>query len=154
MILLLYNSSVLNSDKLYSAPLLNRTSMLFFGALAAAALAVDVTMAKDAATLSHPYDGLKVLRVPTGNASSVKQLDELISHRGYERWTTNSRENSYIDVQVPSADVDDFIGAAGAANSEQNLRSSVKTLHEDLGESIRAEVDGMFNTTATNAGRI
>jgi hypothetical protein len=83
------------------------------------------------------YDGVKVLRVPTG--ADTAPLDTLIESFELERWTTGSTANSHIDVQVPQDKYSEFISAVAGISATGNVTRSVITMHEDLGKSIREE---------------
>lgn len=108
-----------------------------------AAFAVGAVYATSPEVLGAPYDGVKVLRVPTG--ASTTALDELISSLHLERWTQRSHPSSHIDVEVPADVLDYFVKEANAISASQNVTYPIVTMHEDLGESIRQETAGMFD---------
>jgi hypothetical protein len=54
-------------------------------------------------------------------------------------------ENSWIDVQVEASKVDQFTEAVDAIIASHDIGKDVITMHEDLGASIAAETEGMFD---------
>jgi hypothetical protein len=111
------------------------------------ALAVSPVIARSSEFLSAPYDGVKVLRVPTG--ASTAALDALISELGLERWTQASVPSSHIDVEVPADVLDYFVKEANAISASQDVTYPIETMHEDLGASIRLETEGMFDEVSS-----
>ncbi|KAH8825267.1 hypothetical protein DL96DRAFT_1682362 [Flagelloscypha sp. PMI_526] len=114
-----------------------RLALLVSGAVAVAARSSEI--------LAAPYLGTKVFRVPTSNASSVFQYEQLIEKLDLPTWTDASLENSWIDVQVEASKVDQFTEAVDAIIASHDIGKDVITMHEDLGASIAAETEGMFD---------
>jgi hypothetical protein len=111
------------------------TLLTFVAAAALSVLAVPVEEA--AADHVSKYDGVKVLRVPTG--ADVKPIEALIESLDLERWTTTPTANSHVDVEVPQDKHDEFVAAANAISATANIKQPIVTMHEDLGKSIRDE---------------
>ena len=112
------------------------TALVTFVAVAAlSALAIPV----EEASTDHVsrYDGVKVLRVPTG--ADIKPIEALIESLDLERWTTNPTANSHVDVEVPQDKLDEFVQAANVISATANIKQPIITMHEDLGKSIREE---------------
>ncbi|KAH8825266.1 hypothetical protein DL96DRAFT_1612558 [Flagelloscypha sp. PMI_526] len=116
--------------------------VLHLAAILASALAVSASSSE---ILAAPYAGTKVFRVPTSNASSIFQYEQLIDKLELETWTDESLENSWIDVQVDADKVDEFTQSVDAILSAHGIDKEVITMHEDLGASIAAETEGMFD---------
>ncbi|KAH6904176.1 putative carboxypeptidase [Coprinopsis sp. MPI-PUGE-AT-0042] len=84
------------------------------------------------------YNGVKVLRIPTGN--STARLDTLIDSLDLDVWTHSSRPNSHIDVQVPKDVYTSFTSKVNSILKEEGV------MHEDLGASIRKEAEGIVSS--------
>ncbi|KAJ3514780.1 hypothetical protein NLJ89_g2182 [Agrocybe chaxingu] len=115
--------------------------MRFTGAFALLAAILPV-LALPVHDNSFPYIGVKVLRVPTGNTTAA--LDDLVSQFDLSSWTSVSRPNSHIDVEVPKTKLDAFTTAAQAILDQDGITNSIETMHEDLAASIRKESEGMI----------
>ncbi|PPQ70189.1 hypothetical protein CVT24_003905 [Panaeolus cyanescens] len=87
------------------------------------------------------YDGIKVLRIPTGN--STARLDSLIESLDLSVWTHASRPNSHIDVEVPKDVYKIFTSSVGKILKEEGVTYPIEVMHEDLGVSIRKESEGL-----------
>ncbi|KAF8604743.1 putative carboxypeptidase [Ceratobasidium sp. AG-I] len=105
------------------------------------------------ATLALPsqrntYAGAKVYRIPTGNQNQTAKISSLIDTLGLPAWTTARIAYSHIDVQVSKENLAGFHNALKAVDPA--LDSQLITMHEDLGESILKEAEGM-NTPYVDA---
>lgn len=100
------------------------------------------------------YDGIKVVRINLDSTSSQAQaVSNLIQRLKLETWT---------DVVKPNHAVDIMVSPEKLAAFDQDLSGigvTYKTMHEDLGASIRAEsepavktFDGMLISHRGNAG--
>ncbi|PPQ71458.1 hypothetical protein CVT24_011970 [Panaeolus cyanescens] len=87
------------------------------------------------------YDGIKVLRIPTGN--STARLDALIDTLDLSVWTHASLPNSHIDVEVPKNVFKKFTSSVGQILKDEGVNAAVEVMHEDLGVSIRKEAEGL-----------
>jgi len=112
-----------------------------FGLLAAILPALAVPVHDN----STPYVDVKVLRIPTGN--TTVPLDSLVSEFDLRRWTSVSRPNSHVDVEVPKAKFTAFTSAAKAILSQQGVSYPIEMMHEDLAASIRKETESMVFST-------
>ncbi|KAG5930356.1 hypothetical protein E4U42_001871 [Claviceps africana] len=96
----------------------------------AAALAASAS-ALAAAGAGAPYLGHRVYRVPVTDAQDGAHIRDVIDRLGLEVWQPPTRKGSFADVQVPPGRVEAFREAMG--------HREVRTMHEDLGASIRKE---------------
>lgn len=118
-------------------------------------LQVTVTVATiwASVTLALPsqrniYAGTKVFRIPTGNQNQTAKISNLIDTLGLPAWTTARISYSHIDVQVSKKNLAGFHNALKGVDPA--LDSQLVTMHEDLGESILKEAEGM-NTPHVDA---
>lgn len=95
-------------------------------------LAISIASLAGAASIPSPepvsYDGAKVYRVKTGK--QLASVLEKLSGFTYEPW--NHDLDRHIDLVIPAEQVAEF----------ESLDLDTKTLHEDLGASIKAESRG------------
>lgn len=95
--------------------------------------------ANDATTArSIAYNGVKVLRVPTG--ASTAALYDVVSRLELTGglWT-ELVSNSHLDLEVPQDKFAEFLTAAEKYVKEQGLQEGLRVMHKDLGQSIRQE---------------
>ena len=118
--------------------------MLFTGVFALFALVLPVFSVPTAQDHTAGYDGVKVLRIPTG--ASTTQLDTLIESLDLDVWTHSSRPHSHIDVQVPKDVYKSFTERVGKILKEEGVTHPVEVMHEDLGVSIRKEAEGIVSS--------
>lgn len=95
------------------------------------------------------YDGIKVLRIPTGNSTS--RLDSLIDSLDLSVWTHSTRPNSHIDVQVPKDVYKTFTSSVSEILKQEGVTYPVEVMHEDLGASIREEAKSIVSADAFRA---
>ncbi|KAF9051992.1 putative carboxypeptidase [Panaeolus papilionaceus] len=89
------------------------------------------------------YDGIKVLRIPTGK--NTAKLDALIESLELDVWTHASRPDSHVDVEVPKNIYKTFTSSVSKILKEEGVTYPVEIMHEDLGVSIRKESEGLIN---------
>ena len=77
------------------------------------------------------YDNTKVIRMSVSDASRLNYFDATINALGLSTWSSVHQPNTLIDVQVPAALLTQFNDAFDGWKTQ--------VIHEDLGESIRAE---------------
>jgi Carboxypeptidase activation peptide len=111
------------------------TGVFALFALALPAVAVPV---RDHTT---GYDGIKVLRIPTGN--STAKLDAFVESLDLNIWTHSVRPNSHLDVEVPKNVYKTFTSGINKLLKEEGITYPVEVMHEDLGVSIRKEAEGL-----------
>ncbi|KAG8787405.1 hypothetical protein FRC12_015593 [Ceratobasidium sp. 428] len=107
-------------------------------------LAATLAWATFALALPSPpsrYAGTKVFRIPTGNQNQTDRISSLISTLDLPAWTTARLAYSHIDVEVAKGKLDGFHKALKTVSPK--LDEQLVTMHEDLGESILKEAEGM-----------
>ncbi|KAH8826308.1 carboxypeptidase A2 [Flagelloscypha sp. PMI_526] len=65
----------------------------------------------------------------------------------YRHWTDSPKENSSVDVLVPEKQVADVESKVDAIRKEFGIQQDVIVMHQDLGESIKVETNGMYTRT-------
>ena len=109
-----------------------------FAWLALASLVTSCAALQQAADYASRYDGVRVLRVPTG--SQADALNALVDSYGLTRWDTRA---THVDVQVPKDVYGDFADAVASLGANATEGMEVMVMHQDLGASIREESAGM-----------
>ncbi|KAL1722234.1 hypothetical protein EV715DRAFT_248125 [Schizophyllum commune] len=109
-----------------------------FAWLALASLVASCAALQQAADYASRYDGVRVLRVPTGGQADA--LNALVDSYGLTRWDTRA---THVDVQVPKDVYGDFADAVASLGANATEGMEVMVMHEDLGASIRGESAGM-----------
>ena len=92
------------------------------------------------------YDGIKVLRIPTGN--STAKLNRFVEDLDLDIWTHSVRPNSHIDVEVPKDKFQSFTTSINKLLTEEGITTPVEVMHEDLGASIRKEAEGIATSNS------
>ncbi|KAH6913460.1 putative carboxypeptidase [Coprinopsis sp. MPI-PUGE-AT-0042] len=122
--------------------------MKFTGIFALLALALP-TISIPVHDHTMGYDGIKVLRIPTGN--STTQLDSLIESLDLSVWTHSTQANSHIDVQVPKDVYKTFTASVNKILKAEGVTYPVEIMHEDLGASIREEAKSIVSSAGFSA---
>jgi len=129
---------------------LNRFVYLLVSALPALAAIFQVqevpSHLHDSSTV---YDNVKVLRIPTGH--DISKLESLISKYQLNIWTEHPLPNSHIDVEVPAEVYWNFTTTVNGILEEDGITAPMITMHEDLGESIRKESEGIVPASELKA---
>lgn len=129
---------------------------LILGMLCAVVLpciAITTTTSAPGSSRVHvsQYDGVAVLRIPfpiltdhthtSADAASIPaKLDALIAEFGLKTW---KRRRSWVDVQVPKGVYERFLGEVRGVLKEGVGGGNVVVMHSDLGQSLRAEWNGL-----------
>ena len=85
------------------------------------------------------YHNGKVVRIPTGPNTS--KLESLVSKYQLNVWTEHASPNSHLDVEVPPEKYTSFTTAVDGILKEEGITTPIVTMHEDLEESIRKELE-------------
>ncbi|KAH6907334.1 hypothetical protein BKA70DRAFT_1428307 [Coprinopsis sp. MPI-PUGE-AT-0042] len=91
------------------------------------------------------HDGIKVLRIPTGN--STTQLDSLIESLNLSVLTHSTQANCRIDVQAPKDVHKAFTASVNKILKHEGVTHPVEVMHGDL----RASIPGLANNAWFNA---
>ena len=135
---------------------LNRFACLLVTALPVLAAIFQVqevpSQLHDSSTL---YDNVKVLRIPTGR--DTFKLASLISEYQLSVWTEHLLPNSHLDVEVPAEVYWNVTTTVNGILEEDGITAPIIVMHEDLGESIRKESEGIVPASelkAQGTGRV
>ncbi len=95
------------------------------------------------------YDNVKVLRIPTGH--DISKLESLISEYQLNVWTEHLLPNSHLDIEVPAEKFSNFTTTINSILKDDGITAPIITMHEDLGESIRKESEGIPSASELKA---